>query len=1524
MVNSDLGEVLLVAAIKTRQLEARRAMIMVGVMILLIPIMSSFASAMDLQDLNPFGGTITQKKDVKDVDNEYLKANFNEKYGMVALRDTFLWIPTGVNAEYTLTYNTEDCLINCKSRGRATLYDDGTLFDGVIFYDRYGKDIELTDSKYYYLAKVDYIESENVYKDECKNDKVNGTNVCYKVLVETKNVTKQKEIWTEYDGKLLSAGNYEWMIEASKDKDMDIDMIPIAQGKDLDVWAWWNTGWLYKKSISVSGEIPANYSIKLSIDKNEHMNTNFSDLRFLNSTESGEFDYWIESYNSTTAIVWVEIPNNSTFYMYYGNPTASSSTNLKTTFLTGDDFDSPTIDASIWTQNDALTAGVQYNLTNKSGYLQWLGDIDGNAMMSGISLSGTSNWQVHIKSIAGKMEGRSCFGISDKKTTSTDCDAAASLLAIRYNTIGTSLSLFNKTSYDIDGGDPTIGEREYIYLKNSTRVTVSINGTIMRYENNSIPANTTYMMIGNRNGYANFPLWINYIFVSSWIETEPVTTFGTEERRNEPPLMNFTSPTPENNTQTKNLSFKVNMSIVESNLATFIYNFNRTNYTMYNSDLVLMYNFENYSALGENDTTFKDLSLNGYTGKGTNTEITSGVYGKAVYFNGSALINCSTNSASTNLSFTYTINAWVNTSSNQTNQVIVQYRGYDSIVLRILPRNSTHVYPQFLAFRSGDSDWPTYSFGPITTANFPLNEWHMITASSEIYNDTHVELKIYQDGVYATSKYVPKNISTPSLYQTHIGALNSKTSYFNGSIDEVRIWNRSLSASEISQMYMSNLQKYNSTQWYFYVNQSKSATNGLDFANYTYQAFGVDTSGLTNSSEMRSIEIIGEFKEMVVGTPALVAPINGFNSSISTLYFNSTANITNGNMTNATLFIWNGSILTNITSYSSNEKNTSANLTYTLSDGNYTWGYRYCGANASITQCAWSENRTLIIDTTPPSITITQPSTNQTTLTVPYNVSMATTITDLRRDSCWYSSNGGATNITYDCVAQNVTISSGGVYTINIWSNDTFNNVANSSVTYLLAYVRPLLNITTPVVESDSFKVWFNITADYIYQTNASVNYEGVSTLMNLSSNNGTLAQFYANINAKSVTADTYANISIDYFVNGDLLKTANQTQFIYNIQGLTVTNGTCSPIAYSFSLADEENLTALIGTFDYNFIFGLPGNTSMTYSYGSINNTGKINVCFNNTLSSTWNLSYGEIQYYTSEHVKRRFYLFSNTVFSGLVSVNTTLYAIKTASATPFSINVQENDLNYLSGYYTSLLRWYPDLNEYKIVEMGKTDNYGHTVNEVKIYDVDYRMGVYQTDGTLVKLFNPIRFVCSTAPCAYSLYVDLTGSDYTSYYNVQNSISYNSTTKIVTFIWSDPSQDTNDMNLSVYIGDRTVCSESSASFTGVLTCNLTGQDGSLRAVAFRTASPQMIIASKVIEIRQILSEAAGSTIGLGVAVIFAIILFLIGAISPVYSILLGVIALIPAYFLGAVTLEVMIGFGIIGGLVVYTVIRRS
>jgi len=61
--------------------------------------------------------------------------------------------------------------------------------------------------------------------------------------------------------------------------------------------------------------------------------------------------------------------------------------------------------------------------------------------------------------------------------------------------------------------------------------------------------------------------------------------------------------------------------------------------------------------------------------------------------------------------------------------------------------------------------------------------------------------------------------------------------------------------AEIGVLYMSNLNKYDTDKWLLYINQTKNATDVLDYGDYTYRAYVSDNSSNWNSTEERSITL---------------------------------------------------------------------------------------------------------------------------------------------------------------------------------------------------------------------------------------------------------------------------------------------------------------------------------------------------------------------------------------------------------------------------------------------------------------------------------------------------------------------------------------------------------------------------------------------------------------------------------------------------------------------------------------------
>ncbi|NLZ24656.1 DUF2341 domain-containing protein, partial [Candidatus Dojkabacteria bacterium] len=99
---------------------------------------------------------------------------------------------------------------------------------------------------------------------------------------------------------------------------------------------WFNSSWLYRRSLHVSGsgssllseEILIEYDTESLILSNKLL-PNCADLRFVDSDNHSLLQYWIEGgCNTTTTHIWVRIPTiprgGKTIYMYYGNTEAVS------------------------------------------------------------------------------------------------------------------------------------------------------------------------------------------------------------------------------------------------------------------------------------------------------------------------------------------------------------------------------------------------------------------------------------------------------------------------------------------------------------------------------------------------------------------------------------------------------------------------------------------------------------------------------------------------------------------------------------------------------------------------------------------------------------------------------------------------------------------------------------------------------------------------------------------------------------------------------------------------------------------------------------------------------------------------------------------------------------------------------------------------------------------------------------------------------------------------------------------------
>lgn len=192
------------------------------------------------------------------------------------------------------------------------------------------------------------------------------------------------------------------------------------------------------------------------------------------------------------------------------------------------------------------------------------------------------------------------------------------------------------------------------------------------------------------------------------------------------------------------------------------------------SGLVAAYGFE--EGLGN---VLTDLSGNGNNGAITSGSWTNGRFGKALFFNGSGTLVTVNDSPSLALSTGMTIEAWVNPTALGGWRDVV-YKANDIYFIE----GSTPTGPPCAG--------GTFAGSSLYSTNIlPLNVWtHLATT----YDGA--TLRFYVNGVQVATRAQTGSIQTSADPLT-IGGDLVAGQYWSGRIDEVRVYNRALSAAQI-------------------------------------------------------------------------------------------------------------------------------------------------------------------------------------------------------------------------------------------------------------------------------------------------------------------------------------------------------------------------------------------------------------------------------------------------------------------------------------------------------------------------------------------------------------------------------------------------------------------------------------------------------------------------------------------------------------------------------------------------------
>ena len=193
-------------------------------------------------------------------------------------------------------------------------------------------------------------------------------------------------------------------------------------------------------------------------------------------------------------------------------------------------------------------------------------------------------------------------------------------------------------------------------------------------------------------------------------------------------------------------------------------------------------------------TRLEDLSGNDNTATLMNSPTTNatGKFDEAYTFNGSTQYCSLVNTSDIQPTGSFTLSGWVKTTGTATQALFQSYNNTPANGILIMLENDGRIYAQVSNYGDTSSGYSTSSVND--------GNWHFVTVT---YDGTNI--KVYANATLENTILHTDGIAYSGTSYSFIGRYRSDNSgilhYFNGSVDDFKLYHRALTQAEVTALY---------------------------------------------------------------------------------------------------------------------------------------------------------------------------------------------------------------------------------------------------------------------------------------------------------------------------------------------------------------------------------------------------------------------------------------------------------------------------------------------------------------------------------------------------------------------------------------------------------------------------------------------------------------------------------------------------------------------------------------------------